>query len=41
MATAYDIAMTQGQPEEDSSVPVVAVENLRKTFGILKVLDGD
>ena len=40
MATAYDIAMTQGQPEEDSSVPVVAVENLRKTFGILKVLDG-
>lgn len=40
MATAFDIAMKQERTEQDGGVPVVAVENLRKTFGTLKVLDG-
>ena len=40
MATAYDIAMKQAELEQDSSAPVVAVENLRKTFGSHKVLNG-
>ena len=40
MATAYDIAMTQERSEEDGSVPVVAVESLRKTFGSHMVLNG-
>jgi phospholipid/cholesterol/gamma-HCH transport system ATP-binding protein len=40
MATAYDIAMKQAGPEQDGSVPVVAVENLHKTFGTHKVLNG-
>ena len=40
MATAYDIAMKQTKSEQDGSVPVVAVENLRKTFGRHKVLNG-
>jgi phospholipid/cholesterol/gamma-HCH transport system ATP-binding protein len=40
MTTAYDIAMIQGQPEGDDSVPAIAVDNLHKSFGILKVLNG-
>src|ERR1039457_4201411 len=40
MATAYDIAMKQGRPEEDGSAPVVAVENLHKSFEGHKVLNG-
>jgi phospholipid/cholesterol/gamma-HCH transport system ATP-binding protein len=40
MATAFDIATMQERTDQDGSVPVVAVENLRKTFGTLKVLDG-
>jgi phospholipid/cholesterol/gamma-HCH transport system ATP-binding protein len=40
MATAYDIAMKQERPEQDGGAPVVAVENLRKTFGIHNVLNG-
>ena len=40
MATAYDIAMKQAEPEQDGGVPVVAVENLHKTFGSHKVLNG-
>jgi len=40
MTTAYDNAMKQGNAERDSSVPFVAVENLHKTFGDHKVLDG-
>ena len=40
MATAYDIATKQAEPEQDGGVPVVAVENLHKTFGQQKVLNG-
>jgi len=40
MATAYDIAMKQGEVEEDGSVPFVAVDSLRKTFGSHTVLNG-
>ena len=40
MATAYDIAMKQAEPEQDGGAPVVAVENLHKTFGSHKVLNG-
>jgi phospholipid/cholesterol/gamma-HCH transport system ATP-binding protein len=40
MATAYDIATQQEQSEKDGSAPVIAVENLRKTFGSHIVLNG-
>jgi phospholipid/cholesterol/gamma-HCH transport system ATP-binding protein len=40
MTTAYDTAMIQGQPKENKSVPAVAVNNVHKSFGILKVLNG-
>ncbi|MGA3009084.1 MAG: ABC transporter ATP-binding protein [Terracidiphilus sp.] len=40
MAAAFDIAIMQERTEQDGSVPVVAVTNLRKAFGIHKVLDG-
>jgi phospholipid/cholesterol/gamma-HCH transport system ATP-binding protein len=40
MTTAYDTAMIQGQPKENKSVPAVAVSNVHKSFGILKVLNG-
>jgi phospholipid/cholesterol/gamma-HCH transport system ATP-binding protein len=40
MATAYDIAMKQAEPEQDGIAPVIAVEDLRKTFGTHKVLNG-
>ena len=40
MATAYDIAIKQADAEQDGSAPVVAVENLHKTFGSHKVLNG-
>ena len=40
MATAYDIAMKQGNPEEDDCAPVIAVEDLRKSFGSHRVLNG-
>jgi phospholipid/cholesterol/gamma-HCH transport system ATP-binding protein len=40
MAATYDIAMNQGDPTKDSSAPAVAVQNLEKTFGIHKVLNG-
>lgn len=40
MATAYDNAMKQGNADQDSSVPFVAVENLHKTFGDHRVLNG-
>ena len=40
MATAYDIATQQEQSEKDGSAPVIAVENLRKTFGSHMVLNG-
>lgn len=40
MVTAYDIAMQQREREQDGRAPVVAVENLQKTFGSHKVLNG-
>jgi phospholipid/cholesterol/gamma-HCH transport system ATP-binding protein len=40
MATAYDIAIKQGEPEEGVSAPFVGVENLYKSFGSHKVLNG-
>ena len=40
MATAYDIATQQAGPERDNRAPVVAVENLKKTFGSHMVLNG-
>jgi phospholipid/cholesterol/gamma-HCH transport system ATP-binding protein len=40
MATAYDIAIKQAKPAHDGRAPVIDVVNLRKSFGIHKVLDG-
>jgi phospholipid/cholesterol/gamma-HCH transport system ATP-binding protein len=40
MATAYDIAMKQGQPESQGDACVVAVENLYKSFASHQVLNG-
>jgi phospholipid/cholesterol/gamma-HCH transport system ATP-binding protein len=40
MATAYDITAKQAEPEQDSHAPVVAVENVYKSFGGYKVLNG-
>jgi phospholipid/cholesterol/gamma-HCH transport system ATP-binding protein len=40
MATAYDTPIREAEVEKDGSVPVVAVENLQKTFGSHKVLNG-
>jgi phospholipid/cholesterol/gamma-HCH transport system ATP-binding protein len=40
MATAYENALPQGATQQNGSVPVVAVENLHKTFGNHKVLNG-
>jgi len=40
MATTYDIATKQVAPEQDGSVPVIAVENLYKSFAGHKVLNG-
>ena len=40
MATTYDIAARQTEPGKDGSVPVVAVENVYKSFDGHKVLNG-
>jgi phospholipid/cholesterol/gamma-HCH transport system ATP-binding protein len=40
MATVVDNATKQGFDAGESSVPAVAVENLQKTFGIQRVLNG-
>jgi phospholipid/cholesterol/gamma-HCH transport system ATP-binding protein len=40
MATTHDIPMKEVEIEQDSGAPVVAVENLRKTFGSQRVLNG-
>jgi phospholipid/cholesterol/gamma-HCH transport system ATP-binding protein len=40
MSTAYDIAMKQAAPEREGLMPVVAVENVYRSFGGRKVLNG-
>jgi phospholipid/cholesterol/gamma-HCH transport system ATP-binding protein len=40
MAIAYDDATMQGDAQQDGSAPYVTVENLHKTFGHHKVLNG-
>jgi phospholipid/cholesterol/gamma-HCH transport system ATP-binding protein len=40
MATAYDIATKQAEPKQGDPVPVIAVENLYKSFASHKVLNG-
>jgi len=40
MATSYDIATKQAETEQDSLAPVVAVENVYKSFDGHKVLNG-
>jgi phospholipid/cholesterol/gamma-HCH transport system ATP-binding protein len=40
MATTYDIAMKQAEAEQEGSAPVVAVDNVKRSFGSQKVLDG-
>jgi phospholipid/cholesterol/gamma-HCH transport system ATP-binding protein len=40
MATTPDIAMKQGEANGDESLPVIAAENLYKSFGSNKVLNG-
>jgi phospholipid/cholesterol/gamma-HCH transport system ATP-binding protein len=40
MVTTINSAMKQGRVQQDGTVPAVAVENLHKTFGSLRVLNG-
>jgi phospholipid/cholesterol/gamma-HCH transport system ATP-binding protein len=40
MAIAYEIPAKHGEAEQDGGVPFVAAENLYKTFGVHKVLNG-
>jgi phospholipid/cholesterol/gamma-HCH transport system ATP-binding protein len=40
MATAYDIAAKQAEPGQDTLAPVIAVENVHKSFASHKVLNG-
>jgi phospholipid/cholesterol/gamma-HCH transport system ATP-binding protein len=40
MATTYDIPVKQAEPEQDNLAPVVAVENVYKSFAGHKVLNG-
>lgn len=40
MATAIDNAMKQRSAQQDDGVPFVAVENVHKTFGVHRVLNG-
>ena len=40
MATTYDIATKQTEPGQDGLVPVIAVENVYKSFASHKVLNG-
>jgi phospholipid/cholesterol/gamma-HCH transport system ATP-binding protein len=40
MATAYKIATEQEQVEQDNGTPILAVENLHKSFGSQKVING-
>jgi phospholipid/cholesterol/gamma-HCH transport system ATP-binding protein len=40
MAATYDITMNAGDPTQNSSTPAVAVQDIEKTFGTHKVLNG-
>jgi phospholipid/cholesterol/gamma-HCH transport system ATP-binding protein len=40
MASTYETAPKRAEAEQDRSVPVVAIENLQKSFGKQKVLNG-
>jgi phospholipid/cholesterol/gamma-HCH transport system ATP-binding protein len=40
MAATYDITMNAGNPTQNSSTPAVAVQDIEKTFGTHKVLNG-
>jgi phospholipid/cholesterol/gamma-HCH transport system ATP-binding protein len=40
MATAYDTATQQAEPKQGGLAPVIAVENVHKSFAGLKVLNG-
>jgi phospholipid/cholesterol/gamma-HCH transport system ATP-binding protein len=40
MATAYDMAMKQARPQEDSSAAAISVQQLHKSFGSHQVLNG-
>jgi phospholipid/cholesterol/gamma-HCH transport system ATP-binding protein len=40
MATVFDNAMRSGNTQQDNAVPFVAVENVHKTFGLHRVLNG-
>jgi phospholipid/cholesterol/gamma-HCH transport system ATP-binding protein len=40
MATAYDNAVKHGKAQEEGALPVIVVENVRKTFGSHNVLNG-
>jgi phospholipid/cholesterol/gamma-HCH transport system ATP-binding protein len=40
METTYDKTMKQAEDEQDGSAPVVAVDNVTKSFGSQRVLDG-
>ena len=40
MDTTYQIATKRGDAEYDGSAPVVALENLHKSFGVQRVLNG-
>ena len=40
MTSAYEIATKNAETRQDGSVPVIAIENLHKSFGNQKVLNG-
>ena len=40
MATVYDIPIKQGESGDSKRTPVVAIDNVHKSFGIHKVLNG-
>jgi phospholipid/cholesterol/gamma-HCH transport system ATP-binding protein len=40
MPTAYDMAMKQARPQEDSSAAAISVQQLHKSFGSHQVLNG-
>jgi phospholipid/cholesterol/gamma-HCH transport system ATP-binding protein len=40
MATEYDVPIRQGELEDSGGAPVVAIDNVYKSFGVHKVLNG-